>query len=573
MNSLLKGNHIFIYYYLHNTLSDIMKKTIIPFLIIAILIMPGLVLAVQSREPFNWSIQTSAPNIDETIYSSLVYQDQTLLFTKDSSNNVNYWSTPDGENATKLGTTITVEPQSNYTMFQDQNDYYMVLNETVYNETGTPVYWDFFTDFSTGEPPLTAFQNGTSIDYITTPYQGIGGTSYFSTGDNYGYILEDSYLISNESDTFRMRFKLRNIQGNVFIGLYDSTDNSIICGARITASAWSDDIYAIYKGSSPYIRTRNNHSEDYGDKNFIIEIYLENGNLWIGQYDINGLEIPGLDYTTETPKPPSSVALWSKGIICLDIPDTPTTNFGNRNHIGIGEIAPHVGRTICTEIGIREGISDWEPPTAHRELVIRETSNPTDFNLANSYGIGLYGEPVEVIKEDDTYYLYTKSISPGIHIYSSTNLNSWTYESTILEEIPDLRDITLLHLKSNYYIIVLSHNGVNSTLISYQDKSPLFDDIEEVGLIWSTLDSLTKTHIHRDNVYGETFESTGEALWGFYSDSNDDTFYYQYDAIYESMGIDEEMVALAEEMKELFLLLMVSVILVGMSTLFTKIRG
>jgi len=493
-------------------------KQAITIIILLIMVIPSISSLATAETNDQWEIDLETYIADEEIFSTVEYEDEVLAFSNDDGS-INYWTMEDRETMIKTGTTATsFTTDDSMIIFQEGNEYQMIANQTSIDDPE----WDFFTDFSGGEPDLDVYTNGGDL-YYDAVVGGVGGYM-FDDADYYGYELEESYEVSKDQEGLLMHFKIEDGSKPFTGGLYDSTNSQIVCGFRYQPTASYIRLYAWQRTNYVnWVRTVIYRNDPWPhDDDGIIKLYLENGNLWVCWLDENGNPDPNLNYDDHTAYV-SNTEKSNYGLIGLDIQD-PDPYDSMNNRIGMG-ISTGDGSGIgwITEMGIAE--TTWEFPK--KQMVLRTTGDPRDLEKPST-NLDVYGEPLDIIKIDDIYYLYVDDYFDGIQIYTSTDLVEWEWINTIFDELTyEIMDLSVMKIMEYQFITLLEWDSIRgiSFIINYRSEDdPTFATYINNSLIASISGLAERIHFHRDNVEGNSFDSTTDQLWGFLSDSIGNTY-------------------------------------------------
>jgi len=356
-----------------------MNRTIV-ILLMCLMVLPGIAQAELTNSPFNWEIDLTTPISDTPIIGSVVFEDETILYGVDGKD-VNYYTTEDGSTLTPGANRVfELEQDGPIVITGDQEDYLLFNKENEYTGLQEPTAWDFKTNYGPAPTYTTWLESSLGkIGTTVTPYNGIGGTNMWATGDptpleKMGHITPEIYPVfygPTPSDRlFNMAFNMRDMQvdpssglGSVEMGLYANDDvvppsitNRFVIGVSLVITTTHGIRYLMLKYDTGTSTTWARAQIDTYTNDANIEIEIDD-NVMSGKIlDNTGSEIAGLDYGTN-PLISHSSTIGAYGYFSMYIPEIVSgyTGYGWRNKIGVG--LPSSGTTpatqlYCTGLGI-----------------------------------------------------------------------------------------------------------------------------------------------------------------------------------------------------------------------------
>lgn len=458
--------------------------------------------------------------------------------------------------------------------------------------------WDYYATFGNTDDPYT--QVGNEIYLSDTESAIICEESIpYAPGyiNSFTYVMPVAYRVDKDlsNDPVHMRFKIEDIDltthGTIRGGLNNPLDPLSFAGFTLINDAFEGVLeitptynYDTYESwgypiQIPYEEVYIPAGVDV--TSLTLDILFDNDDIYLFVFDENGEKLFFQMYNPVTP----DIDYWNNvyGITAMDM------WIGNGNgywgNIGIGSLwEGDILNCKITSISI----DSQEYPFTTNALTMRKASRPLDFGWFMDYTLPVTGYedmsiihptytdivalPMEIIKKDDIYYFYGITGVPGLAVYSSPDLLTWTYENHILEE-EIFTSISIIKILENYFLTVTIYDGLRTNLTVYKDTSPLFDNVEEHGVIWSIEAIIPTLHIHRDNVSLSSFDGSSGQLWAYISDVTGHTYLMSYDDVMFSMGFNPYREAMEIDTKMLLVFLIVTAVMVSVVVAVKKTVG
>ena len=460
--------------------------------------------------------------------------------------------------------------------------------------------WDYYATFG-GETPYT--QVGDEIYLSNTESAIICDESIpYAPGyiSSFTYAMPVSYRVDKDlgNDPVHMRFKIEDIDlatsGVIRGGLNNPLDPTSFAGFTLRNNAFEGALeikpsynYDIYEswGSDIQVPYEDVYIPAGIDVSSItIDILFDDDDIYLFVFDENGERLFFQMYNPVTP----DTDYWSNlyGITAMDM------TYGNGNgywgNIGVGSLWDGHSVLNCKITSI--SIDSQEYPFTTDTLTMRKTNRPLDYGwfvgvtnwppagyedmyIIQPTYLDIDGYPMEIVKEDETYYLYARDMSgPEVKVYSSPDLTSWTYERD-MDNIGLFTSMSIIQILDDYFLMATVYDGLQTHLTAYRDTSPLFDNAVEHGVIWSIEAVIPTLYIHRDNVALSSFDGSSGHLWAYISDTTDHTYLMSYVDIDYSMGFNPYREAMELDVVGFLVFIIVLAVIVGIVVAVRKSVG